>query len=259
MRACEFRARQIQVEKHLAPDLPMILLDFHQIQQMLLSLFTNAVQAIGESGRCGTIRITTRGGADSIELRIADDGPGIPESIQRRIFEPFFTTRADGRGTGLGLSLCHGIVQDHGGTIRVESRPGQGSTFVIALPVARGDEKAAPQKERAEHGPLERRLRILVIDKDPGAQGMLVEVLASRGHSVDTAGTGPEALRKITAANYDLILAARELYAAVVEHAPALAGRILFTSSEGTCPQTLEFLRDTGRRPARLKRERGGG
>jgi signal transduction histidine kinase/ActR/RegA family two-component response regulator len=254
MRAYDLRARQIQIEKDLAPDLPMTLLDFHQVQQLLLSLLANAEQALAESGRRGTIRITTRASADAIELRVADDGPGIPEPIQGRIFEPFFTTRTDGQGTGLGLALCYGIVQDHGGRIRVESRPGQGATFVIALPIVQKQD--APQALQAgpDAAALERRLRILVIDREPSVQDMLMEMLSARGHSVDTAATGPEALRKIGAASYDLILAdmkmpnapARELYAAVVERAPILAGRILFTSGDGMSAQALEFLRDTG-------------
>jgi signal transduction histidine kinase len=255
MRAYDLRARQIQIEKELAPDLPRTLLDFHQIQQALLSLLANAEQALVDSGQRGTIRISTRAYGDTIEVRVADDGPGIPEQIQGRIFEPFFTTRTDRGGTGLGLSLCYGIVQEHGGRIRVESQPGQGATFVISLPIVQTEAESPSRGSMPDGAALERRLRVLVIDKEPGVQDMLMEMLSARGHSVDTAATAAEALRKIGAAAYDLILAdikmpnapARELYAAVVERAPALAGRILFTSSEGTSAQTLEFLRDTGR------------
>jgi signal transduction histidine kinase len=254
MREHDLKVRRIQVEKQLAPDLPMTLLDFHQIQQLLLSLLANSEQAMEESGRGGTIRITTRATADTIELRVADDGPGVPESIQGRIFEPFFTTRPAGRGTGLGLSVCYGIARDHGGGIRVESRPGQGATFVVTLPVARDKEVSAAPEASTRDAPLERRLRVLVIDKEQGVQNLLFEMLSARGHLVDTAATVSEALRKIGAAPYDLILAdmrmpgasARELYAAVVGQAPAQAGRIVFMSSEGTRAQALEFLRDTG-------------
>src|SRR4029077_1987711 len=84
-----------------------------------------------------TISIAARSESDGqrIILEVADNGPGIPAEIRARIFEAFFTTKAPGQGTGLGLSLCRGIIEEHGGTITVDSEPGRGTTFVITLPV----------------------------------------------------------------------------------------------------------------------------
>ncbi|NIV49437.1 MAG: hypothetical protein GWN46_22910 [Gammaproteobacteria bacterium] len=101
----------------------------------------NACDAIEKDG---TVRIKTRPVDGRVRLEFHDDGPGIPEEVQSRIFDPFFTTKPVGVGTGLGLSLSHGIIERHGGRISVESTPGQGTTFVIELPL-----DATPSDDRA--------------------------------------------------------------------------------------------------------------
>ncbi|MBP2688807.1 MAG: sensor histidine kinase, partial [Deltaproteobacteria bacterium] len=124
---------RIRLEKELARDLPAILGNANQLQQIFLNLVLNAQQAMEGTG--GRIRITTgRTGDGRAEVRISDTGPGIPKEIQARLFEPFFTTKPAGKGTGLGLSVTYGIVKDHKGEILVESEPGQGATFIILFP-----------------------------------------------------------------------------------------------------------------------------
>jgi two-component system NtrC family sensor kinase len=101
-----------------------------QLNQVFLNLMMNACEAMEDEG---TIRISTRPVAGGVRLEVHDDGPGIPEEVQSRIFDPFFTTKPVGVGTGLGLSLSHGIIERHGGRISVESLPGRGTTFVVEL------------------------------------------------------------------------------------------------------------------------------
>jgi signal transduction histidine kinase len=103
-----------------------------QIDQVLMNLITNAAQALGERG--GTIRVGARERADGMEVWVADDGPGIPPEVLPRIFDPFFTTKDVGEGSGLGLSIVHGIVDRHGGKIDVESGPGKGTRFRMLFP-----------------------------------------------------------------------------------------------------------------------------
>jgi signal transduction histidine kinase len=103
-----------------------------QLNQVFLNLLMNACDAIDGQGE---IRIKTRRSDEGVTLEFRDSGPGIPPEVQSRIFDPFFTTKPVGVGTGLGLSLSHGIIERHRGRIRVESEPGQGATFVIDLPL----------------------------------------------------------------------------------------------------------------------------
>ncbi|HEY3355852.1 MAG TPA: ATP-binding protein [Polyangia bacterium] len=105
-----------------------------QLHQVFMNLLTNAAQAIRLAGKGGTIRITTSRRGPSVLIVIADDGPGIPDDVLPRIFDPFFTTKDVGEGSGLGLSIVHGIVERHGGSINVTSEPGKGTTFTVVLP-----------------------------------------------------------------------------------------------------------------------------
>ncbi len=133
----------VKVEKELAEDLSQIMANGNQIQQILMNFMLNAEQAM--NGEPGVITFSTRlFNESSIELRIQDNGPGIPEDIQAKIFDPFFTTKPAGKGTGLGLSVSYGIVKDHKGDIRVESKPGQGTTFVITFPIAGETDQTVP-------------------------------------------------------------------------------------------------------------------
>lgn|GEM_PF-4582041 len=119
---------------HGDPSLPLVLGDPTQVQQVLLNLCVNARDAMPEGG---TLRVETQGLAEAAVLRVADTGVGMDETTKNRIFEPFFTTKAPGQGTGLGLSMVFGIVEGHGGTIRVDSKLGRGTTFECRFPLTR--------------------------------------------------------------------------------------------------------------------------
>ncbi len=144
---------QVALRVSVAPDLPRILGNANQLQQVVMNLMLNAQQAL--EGRTGAVEVNVaRAGDEAIEIRVRDDGPGIPEEIRSRIFEPFFTTKPTGQGTGLGLSVSFGIVREHRGMIAVESEPEKGSTFVIRLPaLPPGQDSAAG----TEAGPIAER------------------------------------------------------------------------------------------------------
>lgn len=136
----EIRFRNIELVWNLAPDLPTIQSDASQIQQVILNLFNNAIDAIDRNGH---IKVTTgyEAESDMVSISLRDDGPGMDKEVQRRIFDPFFTTKKVGEGTGLGLSISYSIINKLGGTIRFESEVGQGTEFVIHLPVKHHDRK----------------------------------------------------------------------------------------------------------------------
>ncbi len=128
----QHRLRNVKVAKDVEPGVRIMGFP-GQIDQVLMNLLTNAAQAIGEKG--GTISLAARNQDDRVLLTIADDGAGIPQDVLPRIFDPFFTTKDVGEGSGLGLSIVHGIIERHGGHIDVDSHPGQGTKFSISFPL----------------------------------------------------------------------------------------------------------------------------
>jgi hypothetical protein len=123
--------KRITVHKHYG-DLPPVECYAGQMNQVFMNLLANAGQAIPQTGN---VWITTRYDGQQVVIRIRDDGNGIPDEILPKIFDPFFTTKDVGEGTGLGLSISYGILEKHQGEIQVESEVGQGTEFIITLPV----------------------------------------------------------------------------------------------------------------------------
>jgi two-component system NtrC family sensor kinase len=130
----ELLSRSVRLDFEPDPELPPILASQDHMQSVWLNLMLNAIDAMDKIP--GEIRITTRRVGDEIHVSISDNGKGIPPERLSRVFEPFYTTKAPGRGTGLGLSVSHRIVKQHGGHIRVESQMGVGSTFTVILPIS---------------------------------------------------------------------------------------------------------------------------
>jgi two-component system NtrC family sensor kinase len=139
LRAYDLENHGVELTEKYAVELPMVIGDPHQLQQVFLNILNNAYDAVQEIRRTGKIEVQTLHRADKIEIMFRDNGPGISQID--RIFDPFFTTKEVGKGTGLGLSICYGIIQAHRGEIVAKNNPdGDGSTFIVRLPIA---EKAA--------------------------------------------------------------------------------------------------------------------
>jgi len=128
--------RSVEVE----PGLPEVVADAELLRQAFLNLCVNAIHAMGPGGG-GRLRASARADGDAVLVEVHDDGPGMPPEVARRIFEPFFTTKAE--GTGLGLAIVRQATEAHGGSVEVESTPGQGTTFRIRLPAAPAEEASA--------------------------------------------------------------------------------------------------------------------
>jgi len=253
--AYPLRVDTVEVCWDLAEDLPLLWADPHQLQQVMVNLITNAQQAMCEMPLPHRLSITTRFEPllGWVSLAVADTGPGIPPEIQGRIFEPFFTTKPIGAGTGLGLSLCQGIIESHNGRIRAESSPGQGAVFVVELPMM-----TPPVCETGASSPTgrppERGKAILVVDDEPEVAEVLADMLAQDGHRVARASNGVEALAKVQEQRYDVIfgdlrmpeLDGPGLYQALEEHQPELCRRVIFLTGDTLSPEIHAFVERTG-------------
>ncbi|HQT95801.1 MAG TPA: PAS domain S-box protein, partial [Thermoanaerobaculaceae bacterium] len=190
----------------LAPGRLPVEADRGQLQQVLMNLTLNASDAIVEGGRL----LIRTGVVDRKEvwLSVEDTGRGIPEVIRERIFEPFFTTKDRGRGTGLGLSVVHGIVTRNGGRIEVESAVGRGSTFKVFLPWV-GPGEFSPGEEAPATEPtlaLGRSERVLIVEDEDGAREGLRDILALLGYDVTAVESGEEAEKLPEDRPFDLLL-----------------------------------------------------
>jgi|DewCreStandDraft_2_1066082.scaffolds.fasta_scaffold00139_43 two-component system NtrC family sensor kinase len=262
LRAYHLRVNNIEVIKEFDPNLPPIPADGSQLQQVLLNLIINAEQAMLEAHGRGRLTIRTqclspsesrahsRQGSESwIRIAIADDGPGIPEAIIHRIFEPFFTTKPVGQGTGLGLSISHSIVQEHGGRLYVRSRPGQGATFIVELPI---DQDDAGHVEPAPTlpPPSSSARSLLLVEDEPALLDLIKKLVEAEGHHTDTASDGFQALEKLRHRTYDLILcdlkmpglSGQEVYEEIAEKWPEMRERMIFLTGDLVDPRTRAFL-----------------
>ncbi|BCS35380.1 hypothetical protein TBR22_A46070 [Luteitalea sp. TBR-22] len=182
-----------------------VFMDPGQFSRVLLNLAANAGDAMPDGGQ---LRLTTRNAEDErlggqvLCLAIEDTGCGMPAEVQAHAFEPFFTTKDPGRGTGLGLSVVHGIVQDAGGTIAVVSAPGRGTRFEIRWPLAGAAEAVTESRQPdppSTLAPPPTTSLVLVVDDRPELRELVRRVLSAAGHQVLTAEGGPEGLALLQA------------------------------------------------------------
>ncbi len=253
-RFCAMLRRTIRENVHIELDLPERLRpvrgDPGQLEQLLLNLAVNAQDAMPGGGafrlrvrereeppaRAGAsdapLSPTEEPGRGSVVLTVSDTGCGMDEETAERAFEPFFTTKEVGRGTGLGLSTVYGIVRQHGGTIALRSRPGEGSTFEIALPVAEGEPAASAPPPGSLPLSAPRSGTVLVVEDEEMVRALTRRMLERFGYRVLEASSGEEALDIVRGhpADLDLLLTdvimprmnGRELHEAALSFRPRL-------------------------------------
>ncbi|MBI3327354.1 MAG: response regulator, partial [Nitrospinae bacterium] len=249
--AYPLRVDGVEVCFDLEPDLPVFAGDPHQLHQVVVNLVSNAQQAMHDQPppRRLTIRTQFEPAPGRITLSMADTGPGIPKGLQAKIFEPFFTTKPQGVGTGLGLPLCQGIIEGHGGVIRVVSQPGQGAMFRIELPM-NAPLQVIPQAQTPEPLPTIQGKAILVVDDESEVAGVLAEILSMEGHQVETATSGLLAWDLLQERPFDLILSDLRmpgldgpgLYQRLEQHYPWLCRKVIFLTGDTLRPETRELL-----------------
>jgi two-component system NtrC family sensor kinase len=232
--------------------------DAHQLQQVLVNLINNALHVM-KGGGGEMLHLATRVAPPSrlatpqraVQIMVRDAGPGIPPEVQSRIFDPFFTTKIAGEGTGLGLSVCYGIVQEHEGRIWVESGEGEGAAFWIELPLYQeGDAEMAALASASKRQPASKQGRILVVDDEESILTVLPRIL--RSYDVSLARRGEMAVQLVSENDYDLILCdlympgmnGIDFYRYLQEAHPHLADRVLFMTGDVLSPYTKNFLQE---------------
>jgi len=213
---------RIRSETRFASNLPPVLADAKQIQQVLVNLLTNAMQAMDPTTG-GALVVTIQPGTGIVCLAVHDQGIGIAAEDLPRVFDPFFSTKE--KGTGLGLSVSYAIVRAHGGDLTVRSAPGEGTTFTLTLPAVAPAEGTAPRT-------------VLLVDDDEAVADTLSAMLAREGLAVQRAASGEEALAQLAENSFDAIfldvrlpdISGQDVYARLAAERPELARRVVFVT-----------------------------
>ena len=257
LRAYDQRASNISTIEGLAAGLPQVFADSHHLKQVLLNLIINAEQAMLSTNGRGTLIVRSwhEPEKDLVVIEVNDDGPGVPENVQSKIFNPFFTTKSVGKGTGLGLTVAHALIQDHGGQIRVVSPPDNGTSFYIDLPTGTGLPKPAKSPTLEEPSLMVGAgAQVLVIDDEVALAEAISAALTDAGFVVALASNGEEALKQVNQYPYDLIICDLKMprvdgptfYRRVTEKIPSLATRFVFVTGNVAGTDAESFLAETG-------------
>ncbi|MEM7253346.1 MAG: PAS domain S-box protein [Pseudomonadota bacterium] len=250
------RSSNVDVVLNLDHGIPAILGDPNQLNQVMTNLLLNANHALQDQDSARVIEIATTHNrdADHVAVQVRDSGPGIPEEIRSRIFDPFFTTKEVGTGTGIGLSVCHRIVDSHGGSIKLETELGDGACFVVQLPTTGASAHVLGAEEAIQAAPSDA-CRALVVDDEIDVGEMLGDILRGDGHSVEIALSGQAALAAIEELDFDIILSDIRMpdgdgaffFDRIKAEHPHLTNKIAFITGDTLTARVREFLDEAGR------------
>ena len=252
LREYELKVDDIRTDLKLSDELPDTYADPYQMQQVFINLINNAHHALLEKSG-GLLTIATYQEKDTACILFEDNGPGIPQEHINRIFDPFFTTKEVGKGTGLGLSVVYGIISEHDGEISVESEPGEGTTFVIRIPII---EKTSHREdvEQVKYKKPEGTFSLLVVEDEKLLRQFISTVLLSEGYYVQECGSGEEAISTLGNGGFDLIISdmkmsgigGQNLYMYIQKNHPNLVDRVLFITGDVLGRETQDFFKISG-------------
>ncbi len=242
----------IEIVRNMDAELPTTMADPHQLRQVFLNIVNNASDAMQMTDKKRVLRVSTAVKEDKIEIAFEDNGPGIPQNALSKIFDPFFTTKEAGKGTGLGLSVSHGIITEHGGSISAQSKEGEGTRFVIELPlkqISPDSKKKKIEKALWDLPPL----RALVVDDEEPVLKFIEKALKNEGSTVDAAESGDKALGYLMENDYDLVISdlrmpgvdGWKLYSWVKENRPHITKKLVFITGDIMNPDVQAFLEES--------------
>ena len=249
LRDYDLKVNNITLEREVESEIPAVVADPHQLEQVFLNIINNAVDAMLELGKGGTIKVRIFSNNGHVHTEFHDSGPGIKDP--NRIFDPFYTTKSVGKGTGLGLSICYGIVKEHGGDISAHNRPEGGAMLEIKLPAS---SKAAP----AEATPAPRREvliegKVLLVENEEAVLEFERDVLAGAGARVTTFTNADDAKNRLKEETFDAVIidgkmpggwGAQEVCGWLAENVPGMEKKVLFTFSSMVEPEMRAFLQE---------------
>jgi PAS domain S-box-containing protein len=253
LRAYSLQSSNIKVILQLDPDLPMTVADPGQLQQVFLNLIMNAEAEVKLVHGGGKMAIKTEQIGDNLRVSFKDNGLGIARENLERIFNPFFTTRKVGQGTGLGLSVCHGIVTEHKGRIWAESQLGKGATFIVELPIVNESKQLEMPEPVVRETQKAAKAKILVVDDEIVIRQFVSQILTEEGHEVEAVDSAEGALEEVNNKEYQAIMldikmpgmSGIELYRHFQKISPPLADKVVFITGDVMGTSTMTFLSKT--------------
>ena len=251
LREYDLKVNNVSLECEIPEDLPSVVGDPHQLEQVFLNITNNALDAMVESSGSGALKVRMFKKDPWVCVEFDDSGPGIKDPS--RIFDPFYTTKSVGKGTGLGLSICYGIVKEHGGEIEARNRPEGGATIAVRLlaseKVALPETVAPARRESLVAG------RVLLVEDEEAVLEFERDVLVGAGAEVTTCMSVDDAQERIRNGSFDVVVmngrmpggcSAREMYDWITRNRPGLEKGLLLTFSTLTDAETRSFLQEQG-------------
>jgi two-component system NtrC family sensor kinase len=249
LREYDLKVNNVSLEREFAADLPSVVGDPHQLEQVFLNIVNNALDAMVEGSGGGVLKVRVFKKDAHVCAEFDDSGPGIKDP--GRIFDPFYTTKSVGKGTGLGLSICYGIVKEHGGEIVARNREEGGATIAVRFPAS--EKLALPETVAPSRRESVLKGRVLLVEDEEAVLEFERDVLVGAGAEVTTSMSVADTQERLRQGSFDVIVmngrmpggcSAREMYEWIAQNCPALEKRLLLTFSSVTDEQTRSFLQE---------------
>jgi two-component system NtrC family sensor kinase len=251
LREYDLKVNNVSLEREIPGDVPSVVADPHQLEQVFLNIINNALDAMVEGSGSGLLKVRVFKKDAFVCVEFDDSGPGIKDPS--RIFDPFYTTKSVGKGTGLGLSICYGIVKEHGGEIVARNREEGGATIEVRLLAS--EKPALPETVASTRRESVLAGRVLLVEDEEAVLEFERDVLVGAGAEVTTSMSVEDTQQRLRNGSFDVIVmngrmpggcTAREMYEWIAKNCPGLEKGLLLTFSTVADPHTRSFLQEQG-------------